>query len=227
MIDSSLSFGVIDIRRGNVLAISLFIIFIKQIGSLHPRNAFQGYYDMPKLVAACPALGPHVIPAHRSKGGRDTIDFADPTAVRALNKALLAADYGIAWDLPDGRLCPPVPGRADYVHHIADLLAESAGTGTIPTGPEIRGLDVGTGASLIYPLIGAAAYGWSFLASECDAAALAAEISAVAIVHQREDAAADRNPRLARMAGLFPGGAVGPDLGRLLDVEGLAGLVGL
>ena len=44
--------------------------------------------------------------------------------MKALNKALLAHFYAVKhWDIPDGFLCPPVPGRADYVHHLADLLA--------------------------------------------------------------------------------------------------------
>src|SRR6266404_1807059 len=50
----------------------------------------------------------------------------------------------------------------------------------------------------------------------------APKIGEIAIVHQCEDAAADRNPRLASMAYLLPGGAVGPDLGGLLHIEGLA-----
>src|SRR5439155_21674789 len=50
----------------------------------------------------------------------------------------------------------------------------------------------------------------------------ATKIGAVTIVHQCEDAAADRDPRLASMACLLPGGAVGPDLGGLLHMEGLA-----
>src|SRR6202035_1959874 len=57
------------------------------------------------------------------------------------------------------------------------------------------------------------------------AVARAPEISAVAIVDQRKDAAADRDARLALMAGLLPGGAVFADLRRLLHMEGLARFV--
>lgn len=135
----------------------------------HPRNTFGGSYDMHALVATSPALGPHVIPPEASRSGRATIDFADPMAVRALNAALLAADYGVhTWNLPEGRLCPPVPGRADYVHHVADLLAEATASGAPPRGAAVRGFDIGTGSSFIYPLLGAASYGWSFIASDSD-----------------------------------------------------------
>jgi len=138
---------------------------------LHPRNRHQGRYDVAALVAASPALGPFVV---RTPHGERSIDFADPRAVKALNQALLALQYGIRqWDIPDGYLCPPIPGRADYVHHLADLLAHSHG-GVLPRGPAVRILDLGVGANAIYPLLGHREYGWSFLGTDIDAGALAA-----------------------------------------------------
>lgn len=124
---------------------------------------------MTRLVSAFPALESHVVSPEESRSGRATINFADPLAVRALNQALLVADYGVqAWKLPEGRLCPPVPGRADYIHHVADVLADATESGAPPRGAAVRGFDVGTGASFIYPLLGASSYGWSFVASESD-----------------------------------------------------------
>lgn len=138
---------------------------------LHPRNRHQGHYDFAALVAVCPALSDFVI---RNPAAEQTIDFSDPAAVRMLNRALLHSQYGIAhWDLPAGYLCPPVPGRADYVHALADLLAADRG-GVIPRGPALRVLDIGTGASCIYPLIGLSEYGWQFVGSDLDDGALAA-----------------------------------------------------
>lgn len=143
----------------------------------HPRNRHQGHYDFARLVEACPALSAHLVTTPR---GDTSIDFSDPTAVRELNRAILRCDYGIAhWDLPDGALCPPIPGRADYLHGLADLLAES-GEGTIPRGTSIRVLDIGVGASCIYPLLGHTAYGWRFVGSDTDATSLQV---ATAIVH--------------------------------------------
>ncbi len=137
---------------------------------LHPRNRHAGGYDLAPLVAASPALGPFV---RQAPHGGLTVDFADPLAVKALNQALLAEAYGIqGWDIPPGYLCPPVPGRADYLHHLADLLATSNGQ-VIPRGGSVRVLDVGVGANAIYPLIGHREYGWSFVGSDLDALALA------------------------------------------------------
>lgn len=138
---------------------------------LHPRNRHQGSYDFPALIRVSPALKPFVVPTPR---GNLSIDFTDPQAVRALNRALLALHHGVRdWDIPADFLCPPIPGRADYLHHLADLLAEG-NSGQIPRGEAIRLLDVGTGANGVYPLIGFKEYGWHFVGSDIAPAALAA-----------------------------------------------------
>ncbi len=138
---------------------------------LHPRNRHRGRYDFKELILACPGLSAFV---KLNDYQDESIDFADPAAVRALNRALLKHFYGIAhWDLPDGLLCPPIPGRADYLHHAADLLGAARG-GAVPRGAAVRVLDIGVGASCIYPILGHREYGWSFLGSDIDPAALAA-----------------------------------------------------
>ncbi|MGE4071439.1 MAG: 23S rRNA (adenine(1618)-N(6))-methyltransferase RlmF [Lysobacterales bacterium] len=139
--------------------------------SFHRRNRHQGRYDFPRLVADYPALKSFL---RARPDGDSSIDFSDADAVRALNSALMQSVYGVVqWTLPSGYLCPPIPGRADYVHGLADLLAHRHG-GRIPRGSAIRVLDIGTGASCIYPLLGHSEYGWSFVASDVDAGALAA-----------------------------------------------------
>ncbi len=136
---------------------------------LHPRNRHPGQYDFAALVAASPALGRFVT---TNRFGNRSIDFAKPAAVKALNQAILLTQYDIRqWEVPPQYLCPPIPGRADYIHHLADLLATANG-GTIPRGPMICAFDVGVGASAIYPLIGYREYGWRFVGSECDPAAM-------------------------------------------------------
>lgn len=138
---------------------------------LHPRNPHIGRYDLLALVAVCPELEPFVA---ENRFGTLSVDFSNPAAVKALNKALLCHHYGLLhWDIPPGYLCPPVPGRADYIHHLADLLGRDHG-GEVPTGRGIRGLDIGTGANLIYPIIGHRSYGWGFVGTDVDSTALAA-----------------------------------------------------
>lgn len=138
--------------------------------TLHPRNRYQGQYDFPRLMACHRPLQAWLV---ATPGGGQSIDFANPDAVRELNRALLKADYGIAhWDIPAGYLCPPVPGRVDYLHGLADLLAVD-NSGGLLRGPQVQVLDIGTGANLIYPLLGQAEYGWRFVGSDIDAGALA------------------------------------------------------
>ncbi len=137
-------------------------------GAPHPRNRHRDRYDFPALVRASPDLAAFVIP--HPLGG-DTIDFTSAAAVLALNRALLLADYGLTtWEIPPGYLCPSVPGRADYLHHAADLLASPVGT--LPRGPAHTVLDIGVGANAIYPIIGVHDYGWRFVGSDVDPVAL-------------------------------------------------------
>lgn len=144
------------------------VVLVKE--GLHPRNRHRARYDFEMLSKSCPEILPYLL---RNRYNDVSIDFADPVAVRMLNRAMLKHFYGItAWDLPAGYLCPPVPGRADYIHHIADLLASGNG-GVIPRGRSVRVLDIGVGASCIYPVIGHREYGWSFIGSDVDPVALA------------------------------------------------------
>ncbi|MFP3094792.1 23S rRNA (adenine(1618)-N(6))-methyltransferase RlmF [Kluyvera sichuanensis] len=149
---------------------------------LHPRNRHHSRYDLEALCQAVPALRDFIT---LSPAGEQTINFADPLAVKTLNKALLAHFYAVKeWDIPEGFLCPPVPGRADYIHHLGDLLSDESGN--VVKGANI--LDIGVGANCIYPLIGAHEYGWRFTGSETHAEAFT---SAQAIL--------SANPSLNRM----------------------------
>ncbi len=136
---------------------------------LHPRNKHRERYNFKLLIKTCPELKPFVF---INKFDDESIDFFNPEAVKILNKALLKQYYNIDyWDVPKGYLCPPIPGRADYIHYIADLLGES-NNGKIPTGKKVKVLDIGVGANCAYPIIGNSEYGWSFVGSEIDIVAI-------------------------------------------------------
>ena len=153
---------------------------------LHPRNKHRSNYDFPALIKSLPALKQYVAV---NKYGNESIDFADPNAVKALNKALLSHFYKIEhWDIPEGYLCPPIPGRADYVHYLADLLTKEEGN-----AKGVRVLDIGTGANCVYPIIGHQEYGWTFVGTDIDPVAVKA---AKAIVASNADLANDVEIRL-------------------------------
>lgn len=131
----------------------------------HPRNLHQDSYPLAQLVQYYPTLQSHIF---TKPDGENSINFANANAVKALNAALLAYYYQVEfWDVPAGYLCPPVPGRADYVHYLADLLAKD-NHGVVPKGNTIRGLDIGTGANVIYPIIATRAYGWQMVGTDID-----------------------------------------------------------
>ena len=126
-------------------------------GELHPNNPHKGRYDFKILIEKLPELKSFII---KNPIGEDTIDFSDNQAVICLNKALIKTYYNIDnWDIPAGFLCPPIPGRADYIHYIADLLTKKK---------NINVLDIGTGANCIYPIIGSQTFSWNYTASDID-----------------------------------------------------------
>lgn len=143
---------------------------------LHPRNKNRERYDLEALTACIPELANHVKP---NKSGDASVDFSNPVAVKLLNKALLNHYYGIKnWEFPDGNLCPPVPGRADYIHYVADLFMES-NFGRMPPSDKVTCLDIGLGASCIYPIVGVTEYGWNFIGSDIEAKSIASAKSIV------------------------------------------------
>ena len=124
---------------------------------LHPKNNFNKGYDFDALILVNPLLKEFVA---KNQFDTVTIDFSNPEAVRELNKALLFSFEKISsWNSPAKNLCPPIPGRLDYIHYLADLLSSEE---------NIKILDIGTGATGIYPLLGIATYNWNFVATDID-----------------------------------------------------------
>ncbi|KGY07651.1 23S rRNA (adenine(1618)-N(6))-methyltransferase RlmF [Vibrio sinaloensis] len=149
--------------RNSEKASNMKVVKVKGKVGLHKNNLHHGRYDFTKLIAALPELKKYVIKTPR---GEQSIAFSDPVAVTFLNKALLAHHYNVtSWDIPQGYLCPPIPGRADYVHRLAELL--STDSGDAPQ-QQIKALDIGVGANCIYPIVGVTQYGWHYVGSDVD-----------------------------------------------------------
>ena len=130
---------------------------------MHPHNRHIEAYDFQKLVESHAELKAHIINPHK----RETIDFSNAESVIELNTALLKLHYGVkSWEIPKGYLCPPIPSRVDYIHHLNDLLDTSDDHTTVKV------LDVGTGASCIYPILGHSIYGWKFVGTETNSISL-------------------------------------------------------
>ncbi|KAI7842940.1 hypothetical protein COHA_003449 [Chlorella ohadii] len=118
-------------------------------------------------AAEIPAKPGAAAVAPGSTPARASIDFTSPAACRELTRVLLRHDFGVEWWVPLGQLVPPVTNRANYIHWLQDLLSLSA-----PGGGMVIGLDIGCGANLIYPLLGACLAGWRMIGADCTPAAL-------------------------------------------------------
>lgn len=122
---------------------------------LHPKNKFNKGYDFKELIQLNTSLKDYVL---ENRFGNLSIDFSNPKAVKELNKALLFSYKKISyWNFPDENLCPPIPGRLDYILHLSDLLSAEE---------NIKVLDIGTGATCIYPLLGVAEFNWDFVCTD-------------------------------------------------------------
>jgi len=136
---------------------------------LHPQNKHRERYNFKELILSCPELEAFV---QLNKYNDESIDFSNPEAVKTLNKALLKHFYEIDyWEIPEVYLCPPIPGRADYIHNVADLM-QTYNYGKTPTGEKIKCMDIGVGANCVYPIIGIKEYGWTFIGTEIDRVAI-------------------------------------------------------
>ncbi|XP_032908848.1 RNA N6-adenosine-methyltransferase METTL16 [Catharus ustulatus] len=130
--------------------------------SMHARNRYKDKPpDFAYLAGKYPEFQQHV---QTTLAGRVSLNFKDPEAVRALTCTLLKEDFGLTINIPVERLIPTVPLRLNYIHWVEDLIGHrDAEKQTLR-----RGIDIGTGASCIYPLLGATLNGWYFLATEVD-----------------------------------------------------------
>ncbi|MFI3330266.1 MAG: 23S rRNA (adenine(1618)-N(6))-methyltransferase RlmF [Rikenellaceae bacterium] len=129
-----------------------------KVSKLHKRNKHQGSYPMRELAECLPSLKKYIA---ENEYGTLSINFFDAQAVKCLNQALLKYYYGIEyWSLPKNALTPAIPGRAEYIHHLAEFLGAN--------NKNKRCLEIGVGASCIYPIIGTKEYSWSFVASDIE-----------------------------------------------------------
>lgn len=93
---------------------------------MHPRNRHRGVFlDYSEFAEKYPYLKSYL---RNARFGQCNINFRDPLALYSLSKAILKEFYGLEFQLPVDEnhryLIPCVPSRANYLHHIADQLAD-------------------------------------------------------------------------------------------------------
>ncbi|AAW42333.1 conserved hypothetical protein [Cryptococcus deneoformans JEC21] len=114
---------------------------------MHQNNPYlKQKPDFARLASRYPKFAPFV---SVSEDGYTSINFQDPTALRELTKCLLKEDWNLDVDLREDRLCPTIPNRLDYIYHVLDLEPHLPSSSLRP----LRILDIGTGATAIYPIL--------------------------------------------------------------------------
>lgn len=123
---------------------------------MHPKNLFRQGYNFEVLAEEYNELKPFLI---INKHGSVSLNFALPAGILTLNKVLLKKYFSLNyWTIPQQNLCPTVPGRADYLYYLKDIIGD--GKKSI--------LDIGTGASAIYPILGYKLFNWNFVGTDID-----------------------------------------------------------
>lgn len=89
--------------------------------------------------------------------GKVFIDFKDPEAIRILTKCLLMKDFGLNVTMPSTNLVPALPLRLNYIHWLSDIFEHFK-------FENIVGIDIGCGATCIYPLLAYKLKSWKMFA---------------------------------------------------------------
>ena len=162
---------------------------------MHPDNTFKykdnNYYSYlaqkyPNLYSVCKKQ--NIKDKNNLK-----IDWEHPSATYELTKATLLDEFNLKWELPKWNepecekqstpspknLVPPVPRSINYLCWVKDLVVYSHAHQVISFDllstkmPQINGLDVGTGASCIFSLLGSVVSPqWNFVATDIVASSL-------------------------------------------------------
>ncbi|XP_023938566.2 U6 small nuclear RNA (adenine-(43)-N(6))-methyltransferase isoform X2 [Bicyclus anynana] len=130
---------------------------------MHPRNIYKMRPDFVKLAKTYEEFSEI---AKVDVSGKVSIDFKDPNSLRILTQCLLKADFGLDIVIPEDRLVPTLPLRLNYILWIEDLMS------AINKSDPIFGLDIGTGACAIYPLLAAVKNKWHMVGLETDSESL-------------------------------------------------------
>ncbi|CAH2262822.1 U6 small nuclear RNA (adenine-(43)-N(6))-methyltransferase [Pararge aegeria] len=130
---------------------------------MHPRNIYKTPPDFAKLAKTNEEFSGV---AKVDISGKVSIDFKNPHSLRVLTKCLLKTDFNLDVVIPEDRLVPTLPLRLNYILWIEDLIS------TINKSEPILGLDIGTGACAIYPLLAAVKNKWHMVGTETDAESL-------------------------------------------------------
>ena len=123
----------------------------------------NNYVDLFKgliLIKEFPELKKYIIKHNDNELEEFTFDWNNSDLSLLMTKSILNYYFNIKYyHIPKGFLIPPIPSRLNYLNLIFTLLKDISEENVI-------GIDIGTGANIIYPLLGNSLYNWKFICSE-------------------------------------------------------------
>ncbi|KAK2580896.1 hypothetical protein KPH14_005966 [Odynerus spinipes] len=139
---------------------------------MHPRNKYKKGSDFKRLAVLYPEFRKV---AAADLTGKVHIDFKNEETLRILTEILLKHDFDLTVKIPPNKLVPTLPLRLNYVLWIEDLMTYSSFTEM----EDVKGVDIGTGAVCIYPLLLAKMYKCHMLGTEIDETSIKAAVENV------------------------------------------------
>ena len=138
---------------------------------MHPKNPYKTPPNFKEMAMKYPEFRKVVT---QDISGKIHLDFNDPLALRILTTTLFKKDFQLEVALPEKSLVPTLPSRMNYLLWVGDLLE------LVPDlSDNVIGIDIGTGASTVYPLLAAKHFGWKMTATESNHSNYAAALSNV------------------------------------------------
>ena len=126
------------------------------------KNIFSNDFkpDFLILMKQFPELKKFIIKQDEDKEKVFSFDWSNNDFSLLMAKSILDYYFDIKYyHVPKGYLIPPIPSRLNYINLINSSLNEIK-------EENIMGIDIGTGANIIYPILGNSVYNWKFICSE-------------------------------------------------------------
>ena len=120
--------------------------------------------DFLTLIKEFPELKKYKLKQNEDNEDEFQFDWSNNELSLLMDKSILNYYFNIKYyDIPKGFLIPPIPSRINYINLINSIITKLINDIDIKN---IIGIDIGTGANIIYPILGYSIYKWKFICTE-------------------------------------------------------------
>ena len=130
------------------------------------KNIFYNDFkpDFLTLIKEFPELKKYILKQNEDNEAEFQFDWSNNELSLLMDKSILNYYFDIKYyDIPKGFLIPPIPSRINYINLINSIITKLINDIDIKN---IIGIDIGTGANIIYPILGYSIYKWKFICTE-------------------------------------------------------------